>query len=198
MPDDTPAPDTGADDTPSDDQPNDQPDTPAADTEPDYKADAEKWQALAKKHEARAKGNASAAKELETLKASQLSETEKAVNEAEERGRKAGTTAGMERLAAAEIKAALTGVVPDPASIVEDLALARYLDEDGEIDDEKVAALKAKYEAMAKPAEDDPTPPGQRPKEAMGRVPLPNSDRIQIDDERDPRKLAARHKRSPF
>lgn len=199
MADDTPAPDTGTDDTPSDDQPNDQPDTPAADTAPDHKAEAEKWQALAKKHEARAKGNASAAKELEALKASQLSETEKAVNEAEERGRKAGTAAGMERLAAAEIKAALTGVVPDPASIVEDLNLGRYLDEDGEIDADKVSELKAKYEAMAKPAEDDSaTPAGRRPKEAMGKVPLPNSDRIQLDDETDPRKLAARHKRSPF
>jgi hypothetical protein len=196
MADDTPAPDTGTDDTPSDDPTPDQPSTPAADTEPDSGAETEKWKALAKKHEARAKANANAAKELEKLKADQMSETEKAVNEAEARGRKAGTAAGMERLAAAEIKVALTGVVPDPASIVEDLNLARYLDEDGEIDADKVAELKAKYEAMAKPAGDvDDVPGSERPKERLGSVRLPNSESIRLDDETDPRKLAANIRR---
>jgi hypothetical protein len=41
------------------------------------------------------------------------------------------------------------------------------------------------------------TSPGQRPKEALGKVPLPNSDKIQLEDERDPRKLAAKFGRSP-
>jgi hypothetical protein len=38
----------------------------------------------------------------------------------------------------------------------------------------------------------------QRPRESLGKVPLPNSDKIQLDDETDPRKLAARHLLSPF
>jgi len=140
------APETDAEDT--DQTTDDQTDDSGTD-EKDWKAEAEKWQALSKKNEGRAKANATAAKELEKLKASQMSDTDKAVAEAEARGRKAAGAEGSQRLAAAEIKAALTGVVPDPAAIVEDLNLARYVTDDGEVDGDAVVKLKAKFEGLA-------------------------------------------------
>jgi hypothetical protein len=112
--------------------------------------DVEKWKALARKHEQRATSNAAAAKELEKLKKSQMSDTEKAVTEAEERGRNTARLEAGEKVAAAEIKAALKGVVPDPAAIVEDLNLKRYLTDDGEVDDDAVEKLRTKYEAAFK------------------------------------------------
>lgn len=142
--------------TPPETPPADPPTDPPADPSPDKGgagtdpvAEAEKWKALARKHEDRAKANANAAKELEELKAAQMSETEKAVAEAEKRGRTAATSEFGERLAAAEIKAALTGVVTDPAAIVEDLNLGRYVTDDGQVDTEAIGRLKAKFEGIA-------------------------------------------------
>ena len=125
------------------------PDTGAAESESkDWAAEAEKWKALARKHEQAAKSNSTAAAELEKLRTASLSEQEKAVAEAESRGRQAAVAEVAEKLAAAEIRAALTGVVPDPAAIVEDLNLGRYV-QDGEVNTEAVEALKAKFAALA-------------------------------------------------
>ena len=74
---------------------------------------------------------------------------------AEERANEAVTAAdaralaSMQRVARAEVKAALTGLVDDPNSIIEDLNLARFIDDDGEINDDAVAALKTKYAGFA-------------------------------------------------
>jgi len=114
-------------------------------------AEAEKWKALARKHESQAKANATKAKEFDQLKASQMSETEKAVEEAKQAGRAEAMAETGKVLAAAEIRVALTGVVSDPAEIVEDLDLSKYLTDTGEVDTEKVEKLRRKYEAMAKP-----------------------------------------------
>lgn len=89
-----------------------------------------------------------AAARLAELEESQKSETEKAISEAEKRTRQVTLGEVGQRLAAAEIKAALTGVVIDPAGIVEDLNLSRYVNSDGEVDTEAVQALRAKYEAL--------------------------------------------------
>lgn len=51
--------------------------------EVDYQAEAEKWKALAKKHETRAKANADKAKRLDDLEESSKSELEKATARAE-------------------------------------------------------------------------------------------------------------------
>jgi hypothetical protein len=70
---------------------------------------------------------------------------------AEERANEAATAAdaralaATQRVARAEVKAALTGLVDDPNSIVEDLNLARFIDDDGEIDQAAIDKLKAKY-----------------------------------------------------
>ena len=59
-----------------------------------------------------------------------------------------------QRLAAAEIRAALTGVVPDPAAIIDDINVARYVADDGTVDADAVAQLRARFAALApaKPA----------------------------------------------
>jgi hypothetical protein len=96
--------------------------------------------------------------ELDKLRKAAMSDQEKAVAEAMEQGRKEATVSVASRLAAAEIKAALTGIVPDPAAVVEDLNLARYIDEDGEVDAKAVEALKEKYAAFAAPGGKAPVP----------------------------------------
>jgi hypothetical protein len=57
--------------------------------ETDWQAEAEKWKTLARKNEERAKSNATAAKELEKVRTAAMTEQEKAVAEAEQRGRTA-------------------------------------------------------------------------------------------------------------
>jgi hypothetical protein len=142
--------------------------TNATEPETDWKAEARKW-------ETRAKENSKAVTELDKLKAKTMSETEKAVAEAEARGRTAAVTDFGSRLAAAEIKAALTGVVSDPNVIVEDLNLARYLTDDGEVDSKAVAALRKKYEALLKPPS-APADPKGRPAENLRKVPVAGGD----------------------
>jgi DNA-binding transcriptional regulator YiaG len=102
-----------------------------------------------RKWEQRAKDNSKAAERLAEIEAANLSETEKAVKEAEQRGASAARADFGQRLAAAEIKAALTGVVPDPAAIVEDLNLGKYVTDTGDVDQEAVTALRSKYESFA-------------------------------------------------
>jgi ribosomal protein S18 len=124
--------------------------TDATTTEqPDAAAEAAKWKSLARKHEAQAKANADAAKRLAEIEAANQTEVEKAVKEAEQRGASAARADFGQRLAAAEIKAALTGVVPDPAAIVEDLNLAKYVTDTGDVDQEAVTALRTKYQSLA-------------------------------------------------
>lgn len=53
-----------------------------------------------------------------------------------------------EKLAAARIEAALTGLVPDPAEIVGDLNLAKYVDDDGEVDVAAITSLKSRYQTI--------------------------------------------------
>lgn len=132
----------------------------------DWKAEAEKYKALMRKHEQRAKDNATAAKERDELKRQSMSDQEKAVEEAsakartEERVRLAGKLARQGFLAAA------AGRVPNAASVADDLNLSKYVGEDGEIDESGLAEL---VERLAPPKpdkakdedEDKPKPKGR-------------------------------------
>lgn len=120
------------------------------------------WRAEARKWEQRAKANASAAKELDGIKAAQQSAEERA--EAAARAAEDRAAAALHRVASAEIRAALTGVVPDPAAVVEDLNLARFVTDDGDVNAEAVEALRAKYSALAPP----PGPRAPAPNPAQG------------------------------
>lgn len=159
-PTDPPAPAPDPTDPPADpptDPGRDAPSDPPAPTDPDAGAKA----ALVAERKARAEAEKQAKAdraELEKLRKAAMSEQEKAVAEAEERGRLAALTEAGTQLAAAKIEAALTGVVVDPAAVVEDLNLAKYLGEDGSVDVEAVAALREKYVAIAAPTGKPPVP----------------------------------------
>lgn len=137
-------------DTP-DDTPDEDATTPAGapddtpDEVTDKDAEIEKWKALARKHEGRAKENSKAQKELDELRKQSMSDQEKAVEEARDAGRQEATASLAQKLAAAELRAALTGLVENPSEIVEDLNLAKFVGDDGEVDTDKVNALKEKY-----------------------------------------------------
>lgn len=127
----------------------------------DWKAEAEKYRALQKKWEARAKDNATAAKERDELRKQSMTEQEKAVEEAsakartEERVRLAGKLARQGFLAAA------AGRIPHAPSVADDLNLAKYVGEDGEIDEAGLAELVdrlAPPKAEKKPEEADAKP----------------------------------------
>ena len=124
------------------------------DRDPPDRGESEKWKSLARQHETERK---KLEKELEKVRRSQMSEHEKAVAEAEERGRQAATADFATERAAARIEVALTGVVPDPASIVEDLNLARYVTNDGQVDAKAVKALVDKFAALS-PSKEEPPP----------------------------------------
>jgi hypothetical protein len=76
--------------------------------------------------------------------------------------------AATQRVARAEVRAALTGLVDDPNSIVEDLNLARFIDDDGEIDQGAIDKLKAKYAGFSGPRA--PRPDQSQASGANGRT----------------------------
>lgn len=90
-----------------------------------------------RKWEQRAKKNSTAAEELARLKREGMSETEAAVAAARAEERvKAG-----ERIARSTFLAAAKGRISDPKAVVEEINLRKYVDDDGEIDDDAIAAL---------------------------------------------------------
>lgn len=139
------------------------PPEPARVEDRDWRAEYEKLQADSRKWEARAKSNADAAKELDKLRAQQMTETEKAIAEATSKARADVMAEVGTKLARASIEAALTGVVPNPADVIEDLNLARYIGEDGEPDSKAIDKLRAKYAALIPAAPAAPkVPTGKR------------------------------------
>jgi hypothetical protein len=90
-----------------------------------------------RKWEQRAKKNSGAADELARLKREGMSDTEAAVAaaRAEERVK------GGERIARSAFLAAAKGRIENPTDVVEDINLKKYVDDDGEVDDEAIAKL---------------------------------------------------------
>jgi hypothetical protein len=82
-------------------------------------------------------------RELDELRKANLSESEKALAEAEARGRTAATTQFGQRLAAAQFVAEAAKRNPDfdAASVLEDLNLAKYVTDDGEPDGKGIASV---------------------------------------------------------
>lgn len=122
--------------------------TPPADPTPepakgeDLADEVEKWKALSRKNEEKAKANAAKAKDYDALVASQQTEQEKAVAAAKAEGMAEGTKAAGAKLVAAEFRAAAAGrIEPDKLStVIDGLNLPAYLTEDGDVDAAKVAA----------------------------------------------------------
>lgn len=99
-----------------------------------YKAEADKWKGLSRKHEDRSKD---LLKENGDLKTASMSDAEKALEDARKEGETVGTKRSTERLVKAELKAAAAekGVsLPD----LDHLNLAKFADEDGEPDEKAI------------------------------------------------------------
>jgi len=141
-----PAPDQNADQQAADTAP------PADDAVAKATAEAEKWKALARKHEESAKANRDAAKKLAEFEAANQSDLEKAVNAARAEGLAEATTRANSRLVSAEARAlAAEAQFRNPATAVRLLDLSDVaVTEGGEVDTE---AIKA---ALTKLGEDEP------------------------------------------
>ena len=108
----------------------------------DWKAEAEKWSTLARKHEERAKSNAQAAKELEKVRAAAMTEQDKAVAAARAEGMTEALKAAGPRLVRAEFRAAAAGQVDKQTldAYLEDVDLSKFLADDGEPDTKAIEA----------------------------------------------------------
>jgi hypothetical protein len=131
---DVAAPDTGTD-APTDTQPD------ATDTDTtDWKAEAEKFKSLARKHEDRAKANAQAQKELDDLRKASMTDLEKAIADATTKARTDTLTEVGGKLAIAEIRAAAAGRLGDQqfTALLEGVDPTRFLNVDGDVDTDRV------------------------------------------------------------
>lgn len=109
----------------------------------DYKAEAEKWQALARKHEDRAKKNATAEKELEELRKQAMTDQERAVAEAKAQGRTETLAEMGSKLVLAEFRAVAAGRLDDDqlTTLLENLNVTGLLTDAGDVDQAKVARV---------------------------------------------------------
>lgn len=111
------------------------------------------------------------AKDLEAANQTAQEKAEAAARDAEARA-----AAALHRVASAEVRAALTGIVPDPSAVVEDLNIARFIGDDGEVDGDAVKALAEKYSALTPPP--GPRAPAPNPAQGNGAKPLTLAEQI--------------------
>lgn len=114
------------------------------------------WKAKAREWEKRAKSNAKAAERLAEIEASQQTAEERA-NEAAKRAEERAKDA-VNRVARAELKAALTGVVDSPESVIRRLDVSQFISDDGDVDSDEVNALREEYAAFAPKGPRAPAP----------------------------------------
>ena len=117
------------------DDTDDKPDTGKDDSE------VEKWKRLARKHEQRAKDNADAARERDELKAANATDTEKAIAEAVKKAVAEERSKGAAKLARQVFLAGAAGRLESAADVVEDVNLAKYIDANGDVDEDGLAKL---------------------------------------------------------
>ncbi|WP_210492303.1 hypothetical protein [Patulibacter sp. SYSU D01012] len=150
----------------------------------DPKAEAEKWKALARKHEKNAKANAAAAKKLQEVEDAKKSETERAAEKA---------TQAEQRATSAEAKALRLEVAldkaPDGMSLAQVRKLAKRLS--GSTQEELEADAEELFADFQPSAASSGDPGRGRPRERLrpGSAPADTSD---DDGETDPSKLAAK------
>lgn len=119
------------------DPPADPPKPPATGDDKDWKAEAEKWQALSRKNEDRAKANADAAKKLAEIEAANQTEAEKLTAAKEAAEKRAADL--VNRTAQAEVKALADGFADRDDAVLMLGDLSKYV-KDGDVD---TAAIKA-------------------------------------------------------
>jgi hypothetical protein len=114
--------------------------TDKVDETADWKAEAERWKSQAQKHEKEWKRFS---KELDQTRQASMSEQERAVAEARAEGRAEAAKDAASKVAAAEIRAAGSGRLSDSqlTSLLEGVNLAAFVDDDGNVDTDKVAGF---------------------------------------------------------
>lgn len=171
----TAEPDTAPD--PPADPVDDDPPATGEPPEKDWKAEADKWKALARKHEKTAKDNSGAAKKLLDIEDAQKTEAEKlaAAKDAAE----AKAAAAITRAVQAEIKALAADDFADPTDADGAIKPADFVDDNGEIDTEGIKARLAEL-LEAKPhwrkAPPEPAKPkAPKPDPGQGARPTPTA-----------------------
>lgn len=130
------------DDGQNDDGQDDQSKQGQQDQGTDWKAEAEKWKDLSRKHEQQAKANS---RELDKLRTASMSDQDKAVEEARKAAREEAATAFNRRLVQAEVRAAAAGKLADPEDAIRFLDLEEFaVDSEGDVDKKAVAAAVAR------------------------------------------------------
>lgn len=104
----------------------------------DLSSEVEKWKALSRKNEAKAKANAAAAQELEALKRENLSDQERLIESTREETAKAIRLEYATKLVEAEFKSALNGRVLAGDAILS-FNKADFVDENGDIDADAIS-----------------------------------------------------------
>lgn len=118
------------------------------------KAEVDKWKSLSRKNEQQAKSNMAAAKELDEIRKSQLTDTEKLIEQT-----KSETTQSVRRefatkLVDAELKAHLNGRVVDSNALLS-FEKSAFITEDGNIDSEAIQSwVEAHSKETGAPAPD--------------------------------------------
>lgn len=125
------------------------------------------------------KARTAAEARLRQVEEQHMSEQEKAIAAAKAEGRTEAVKAAGRRLAAAEFRAAAANKIADPAAALDVLDLARFVNDDGEVDSAALGDVVDRL-AAALPA----PPPAKIP--AGPREPEPNGDflRQQINSRR--------------
>jgi hypothetical protein len=157
--------------------------TPAA---PEMGAEESKWKAMSRKTEEQ---NAKLTKELEQLRKQHMSESERAIAEAEARGAAQALSGMQTQLAEAKLRAAAAGKVADVDAFVEIADLAKFITAEG-VDDAAIAATVDRFAKVA-PAVAPPKygsvdlgPQGGRPQRQLTRDDLKSMTDQQINEAR--------------
>lgn len=146
---------TTATDTPPTTEPP-APPPPAQETADDWKAKYEETLKEARKHEDRAKLNASAARELEALKARSMTDQEKAVEAAKAEARTETLREVGGKLAEAAIRVAAAGRPVDVDALLEGVDAAKFLDTHGDPDVKAITAWMNKVAPVSDAAHRKP------------------------------------------
>lgn len=132
-----------------------------------YKNDADKWKGLSRKHEKRAKPEnfdeiAADAQKWRDKENDALPADEKAINAARDAGRREGASTLLHDTVRAELKALRPHMTnEDLDEFLEDVALDKFLGQDGRLDTERVERLAGKLADA--PKQEGDTPPAADP-----------------------------------
>lgn len=133
--------------------PETQTDTPELSEAEKLKAEVDKWKSLSRKNEQQAKANLAAAKELEEIKKSQLSDTERLIAETKEQTALSVRREFAGKLVDAELKSQLNGRLLDAGALLS-FDKSSFIDDDGNPNTE---AIQSWVEAHSKTT-DTPAP----------------------------------------